>query len=102
MDLAVGVIIGNAFQGIVTSLVKDVVTPAITLITTSIFHGNGPVDFQSLAIGAHAVIQNGKPILDAHGNPDLQGGIMIGNFINPKNGNGADPRVKTAVKRRVS
>ncbi len=29
MDLAVGVIIGGAFSGIVTSLVSDVITPAI-------------------------------------------------------------------------
>jgi len=82
MDLAVGVIIGGAFQGIVTSLVKDVVTPAIALVTTTLFHGNSPVDFQSLAIGAHQVIENGKAVLDAHGNPSLAGGIMIGSFIN--------------------
>lgn len=82
MDLAVGVIIGGAFQGIVNSLVKDVVTPAITLVTEAVFHGNGPLDFQSLAIGAHQVIQNGKPVLDAYGKPSLAGGIMIGDFIN--------------------
>ena len=33
IDLAVGVIIGGAFSGIVTSLVNDIVTPLITLIT---------------------------------------------------------------------
>jgi large conductance mechanosensitive channel len=59
-----------------------VVTPTIALITQAIFHGNGPVDFQSLAIGAHAVLKDGKPVLDAHGNPTLAGGIMIGNFVN--------------------
>ena len=36
MDLAVGVIIGAAFQGIVNSLVNDVVMPVITLITGGI------------------------------------------------------------------
>lgn len=82
MDLAVGVIIGGAFQGIVNSLVKDVVTPAITLISTTIFRGKQPVDFQSIAIGAEPVMQNGHPVLDAAGHPLLQGGIMIGNFIN--------------------
>jgi len=82
MDLAVGVIIGGAFQAIVTSLVGNVITPAITLITTTLFHGSGPIDFQSIAIGAHQVIVNGKPALDAHGNPTLAGGIMIGTFIN--------------------
>ena len=38
MDLAVGVIIGGAFQSIVKSLVDDVIMPVITLIT-------GGVDF---------------------------------------------------------
>lgn len=36
IDLAVGVIIGGAFSGIVTSLVNDVVTPLITLVTGSL------------------------------------------------------------------
>lgn len=36
MDLAVGVIIGAAFQNIVNSLVNDVVMPIITLITGGI------------------------------------------------------------------
>lgn len=33
MDLAIGVIIGGAFQGIVNSLVNDIIMPLITLIT---------------------------------------------------------------------
>jgi large conductance mechanosensitive channel len=41
MDMAVGVIIGGAFQKIVTSLVEDIIMPAI-----SIFTGN--VDFSEL------------------------------------------------------
>lgn len=41
MDLAVGVIIGGAFQKIVTSLVNDIIMPAI-----SIFTGN--MDFNDL------------------------------------------------------
>jgi len=73
MDLAVGVIIGGAFQGIVTSLVKDVVTPAIALIF-SLLH-MGPPDFSKYAIGAHEVIQK-------DGSQVLEGGIMFGNFIN--------------------
>lgn len=40
MDLAVGVIIGAAFQGIVTSLVKDVISPLIGVVT-------GGVDFSN-------------------------------------------------------
>ncbi len=33
IDLAVGVIIGGAFSGIVTSLVENILTPAISLLT---------------------------------------------------------------------
>ncbi|PPK80333.1 large conductance mechanosensitive channel [Lacrimispora xylanisolvens] len=40
VDLAVGVIIGGAFQGIVSSLVKDVISPFIGVIT-------GGVDFSN-------------------------------------------------------
>lgn len=36
MDMAVGVIIGGAFQAIINSLVNDVVMPLITLITGGI------------------------------------------------------------------
>lgn len=35
VDMAVGVVIGSAFTAIVTSLVKDLITPALTLITGS-------------------------------------------------------------------
>ena len=40
LDLAVGVIIGGAFQKIVNSLVNDVIMPVVTLVT-------GGVDFTS-------------------------------------------------------
>lgn len=43
VDLAVGIIIGGAFQKIVTSLVNDIIMPAISAIT-------GKVDYSSLAI----------------------------------------------------
>lgn len=36
MDMAVGVIIGSAFTGIVNSLVNDIIMPIITLITGKI------------------------------------------------------------------
>ncbi len=42
MDLAVGVIIGGAFSGIVNSLVADIITPILSLFT-------GKVDFSSLS-----------------------------------------------------
>ncbi len=67
MDLAVGVIIGGAFGKIVDSIVKDVIMPAIGMIAKA-------PDFSQIAIGAHTVIKDGKPM--------LTGGIMIGNFLN--------------------
>lgn len=43
MDLAVGVIIGGAFQAIVNSLVNDILMPVLSMIT-------GGVDFSSWAV----------------------------------------------------
>ncbi len=43
IDLAIGVIIANAFQKIVSSLVEDIIMPLISLITTDI-------DFTDLAL----------------------------------------------------
>jgi large conductance mechanosensitive channel len=43
MDMAVGVIIGGAFQSIVTSLVNDIIMPAIAVFT-------GKVDFSDLVL----------------------------------------------------
>jgi large conductance mechanosensitive channel len=70
MDLAVGVIIGGAFGGIVTSLVKDVITPTIAMISPK------PIDFSSIAIGGHWIQDPTTHVWS------FVGGIMIGNFIN--------------------
>ena len=43
VDMAVGVMIGSAFGGIVTSIVNDLVTPVIAVLT-------GSVNFSSLVI----------------------------------------------------
>ena len=43
MDMAVGVIIGGAFTAIVNSLVGDIITPILSLLT-------GGLDFNSLCI----------------------------------------------------
>ena len=67
ITLAVGVIIGGAFGKIVDSMVKDIITPLIGLL-------GGTPDFSGIAIGAHKTMKDGKEI--------LEGGIMIGNFIN--------------------
>lgn len=41
MDLAVGVVIGSAFQSIINSLVNDIIMPAISILT-------GKVDFSNM------------------------------------------------------
>lgn len=41
MDLAVGVVIGGAFQSIIASLVNDIIMPAISILT-------GKVDFSDM------------------------------------------------------
>lgn len=43
MDLAVGVIIGGAFQKIVTSLVEDIIMPLISVLT-------GKIDFSNMVL----------------------------------------------------
>ena len=43
IDMAVGVVVGSAFTAIVNSLVKDIVTPAISIIT-------GNIDFSQLQV----------------------------------------------------
>ena len=53
IDLAVGVIIGAAFGGVVTSLTKDVITPIISYVTPSL-------DFAEWRVGK----------------------VMVGNFLN--------------------
>ncbi len=64
LDLAIGVVIGASFNEIVTSLVKDIITPIIGLI-------GGQPDFSSIGFFKS---------YDAAG--QITGGIMIGNFIN--------------------
>jgi large conductance mechanosensitive channel len=71
VDLAVGVVIGAAFTGIVTSLVKDIITPLLGLLT-------GGVDFSN-----HFLILRGTPALtlaDAQKAGDVT--INYGLFLN--------------------
>jgi large conductance mechanosensitive channel len=76
VDLAVGVVIGAAFGKVVDSIVKDLITPLIGKL-------GGQPDFSQIALGAHQVVKNGKPVfIEATGKPLLEGGIMIGNFLN--------------------
>lgn len=57
IDMAVGVIVGGAFNAIVGSLVADIFTPALALLF------GGEFNFAELTIGG-------------------ENGILIGNFIN--------------------
>lgn len=43
MDLAIGVVIGGAFQKIVTSLVEDIIMPCVSILT-------GKVDFSDMVL----------------------------------------------------
>ena len=43
MDLAIGVVIGGAFQKIVTSLVEDIIMPTISILT-------GRIDFSDMVL----------------------------------------------------
>ena len=75
VDLAVGVVIGAAFTGIVGSLVKDIINPIIGLIT-------GGVDFSN-----HFAILRGAPALtlaDAQkaGDVTINYGLFINAIIN--------------------
>lgn len=60
IDMAVGVVIGSAFTSIVTSIVNDLFTPLIALIT-------GSVDFTSLIISL--------------GESETAPKLAVGNFI---------------------
>ena len=75
VDLAIGIIIGVAFTGVVNSLVKDVVNPIIGLAV-------GGVDFSNVFIAL-----NGEhyPTLDAAqkaGAPTVNVGLFINALIN--------------------
>ncbi|MDX1913002.1 MAG: large conductance mechanosensitive channel protein MscL [Saprospiraceae bacterium] len=67
LALAVAVIIAGAFQKIIDSLVSDIIMPILALII-------GEPDFSGIVIG-------GKEVVDAAGKTTIEGGIMIGNFI---------------------
>jgi len=60
IDMAVGVIIGGAFGKIVTSLVGDIVMPAISLIT-------GRVSLKSLALTVPVFNSDTAPIVIKYG-----------------------------------
>lgn len=71
LDLAVGVIIGGAFGGIVTSLVNDIIMPPIGMLM-------GKMDFKQLKI----ILQQAGPA-GADGKPSpAEVAIGYGTFLN--------------------
>lgn len=64
MDLAVGVVIGGAFQSIINSLVSDIIMPLVSIIT-------GNVDFSNMKLS----------IADPLNPEDVMVSLNYGNFI---------------------
>ena len=56
MDMAVGVIIGGAFTKIVNSVVSDIITPALGLLT-------GNVDFAELKVVLSEAVMEGETVV---------------------------------------
>jgi large conductance mechanosensitive channel len=75
VDLAVGVVIGAAFTGIVGSLVKDMITPVIGLLT-------GGVDFSNLFITLKGPVEPTIAEAVKAGAVTLNYGIFLNAVIN--------------------
>lgn len=75
IDLAVGVIIGGAFQTIVTSLVNDIIMPVISLIT-------GGIDFTNWFISLDGQTFTTLEQAQKAGAATLNYGVFLTNVIN--------------------
>ncbi len=75
MDLAVGVIIGGAFQAIINSLVNDIVMPIITLIT-------GGIDFTNWFVSLDGSHYSTLAAAQEAGAATLNYGVFITAVIN--------------------
>ncbi|WP_051207695.1 large conductance mechanosensitive channel protein MscL [Butyrivibrio sp. AE3006] len=75
MDLAVGVIIGGAFQGIINSLVNDIIMPIISMITGGIDFSNWFVSLDGSSYSTLAAAQEA-------GAATLNYGVFITAIIN--------------------
>ena len=67
LDMAVGVIIGASFNAIVTSLVNDIISPVIGIVT-------GGVDFTSMVITLKAATETSEAVT-------INYGLFINNCI---------------------
>ncbi|WP_051656677.1 large conductance mechanosensitive channel protein MscL [Butyrivibrio sp. AE3004] len=75
MDLAVGVIIGGAFQGIINSLVNDVIMPVISALT-------GGIDFSNWFISLDGSSYSTLAAAQEAGAATLNYGVFITAVIN--------------------
>ena len=75
LDLAVGVIIGGAFQKIITSMVNDIIMPVITLIT-------GGIDFKQWFLALDGSTYAKLEDAQAAGAATLNYGVFITEVIN--------------------
>jgi large conductance mechanosensitive channel len=75
VDLAIGIIIGAAFTGVIGSLVKDVINPVIGLVV-------GGVDFSNIFVALNG--QHYPTLADAQkaGAPTVNIGLFINALIN--------------------
>jgi large conductance mechanosensitive channel len=75
MELAIGVVIGAAFKGIVDSLVNDIIMPPIGFLT-------GNVDFSNLYINLSSENYSSLAEAEEAGAPLIRYGLFINAFIN--------------------
>jgi large conductance mechanosensitive channel len=74
LDLAIGVIIGAAFNKIVSSLVGDIITPPLNFLT-------GRIDFKNLYVNLGSNNYSSLTEAKAAGEPVLMYGAFINNVI---------------------
>ena len=75
MDLAVGVIIGGAFQSIINSLVNDIIMPIISVLT-------GGIDFSNWFISLDGTKYSNLAAAQEAGAATLNYGVFITAIIN--------------------
>jgi large conductance mechanosensitive channel len=74
-DMAIGIIVGMAFNPIVNSLVKDVIMPPIGMLL-------GKVDFTNIFIPLNGKIYESLAQAQAEGAPTINLGVFINTVIN--------------------
>ncbi len=67
MDMAVGVIIGGAFGKISTSLVNDVILPAVSMLTGGVDFSNWKIVLKAAVAGADGVIDPATEVAIRYG-----------------------------------